>query len=232
MKVNNILLSKYNATQLMCDISPSDISNTSEWIEGSLLPVFRENKISFKDISLELYFEGNSRSEIAKNISNFLSLCRNVIELRVDGYENIFKCILSKRSIKKMEVNSDYRLNLSFIGYEHGEEVIIDANRVQETIINNEGNNKTPIIMELLPSVASADLTISGLTDDPFIIKNLVQGKKITINSEVGTITQEGINKFGDFETWEFPFLVPGENRITISKSICDIRVKYKPMYE
>ena len=131
-----------------------------------------------------------------------------------------------------MEVDSDYRLNLSFIGYEHGEEVIIDANRVQETIINNEGNNKTPIIMELLPSAASADLTISGLTDEPFTIKNLKQGKKIIINSEVGTITQEGINKFDDFETWEFPFLVPGENRITISKSICDITIKYKPMYE
>lgn len=232
MKVNNILLSKYNAIQLMCDISPSDISNTSEWIEGSLLPVFRENKISFKEISLELYFKGNSRSEIAKNISNFLSLCRNAIELRVDGYENIFKCILSKRSIKKMEVDSDYRLNLSFIGYEHGEEVIIDANRVQETIINNEGNSNTPIIMEILPSVDSIDFTVSGLTDEPFIIKNLKQGKKIIINSEAGIITQEGINKFNDFETWEFPFLYPGDNRITISKNICDIKIKYKPMYE
>ncbi|MFR4584880.1 phage distal tail protein, partial [Clostridium cadaveris] len=72
---------------------------------------------------------------------------------------------------------------------------------------------------------------ITGLEDGPITIKNLTAGKKVIINGEDGTVLENGINKFGDTELWEWPRLLPGSNTITVSKNSCDITIKYKPRY-
>lgn len=98
-------------------------------------------------------------------------------------------------------------------------------------LFNVNGNYTVPVILEITPSADLIDITINGLANDPIIIKNLKQGKKIIINSKEVTVTEDGINKFGDTEFWEFPFLTPGPNTITLSKNSCDVVLKYEPRY-
>ncbi|MGU8157588.1 phage distal tail protein, partial [Clostridium perfringens] len=105
-------------------------------------------------------------------------------------------------------------------------------NRVNTKTINVLGTYKTEAIVEITPSIDLIDLTINGLANDPIIIRNLKQGKKIIIDGKEGTILEEGVNKFKDTEDfWEFPFLMPGNNEIILSKNSCDVTIRYEPRY-
>ena len=112
-----------------------------------------------------------------------------------------------------------------------GSEIIENLNRVNTKTINVLGTYKTNAIVEITPSIDLVDLRLDGLANDPIIIKNLKQGKKIIIDGKEGTVLEEGINKFKDTDLWEFPFLVPGTNTITLSKNSCDVVIKYEPRY-
>lgn len=75
------------------------------------------------------------------------------------------------------------------------------------------------------------DLKINGVSEDPLAIRNLKENKTIIIDGIEGTVIQDGINKFADTDMWEFPFLVPGKNTITLSKDTCNITIKYNPRF-
>ncbi|MGL5559195.1 MAG: phage distal tail protein, partial [Paraclostridium dentum] len=97
--------------------------------------------------------------------------------------------------------------------------------------IDVTGNIKVPIKLEIAPVIDMIDLKITGLSEDPLIVKNLKGNKTIIIDGIEGTVTQDGINKFEDTDMWEFPFLVQGKNNILLSKDTCNITIKYNPRY-
>ena len=100
-------------------------------------------------------------------------------------------------------------------------------NRVKSKTINVNGNTKVPCTGEITPSIDMIDLTITGVSEDPIVVRNLKGNKTIIIDGIEGTVLQEGENKFADTDMWEFPFLVPGTNTITVNKDTCNITIKY-----
>ncbi|WP_233429138.1 phage distal tail protein [Clostridium cadaveris] len=122
-------------------------------------------------------------------------------------------------------------MNIDLDAYEYSNEVTETMNRITSKTINNIGTEDTPAIVEITSSISLVDLIITGLADDPITIKNLTADKKIIINGEDGTVLENGINKFGDTDLWEWPRLKAGSNSITVSKNSCDITIKYKPRY-
>jgi phage-related protein len=232
MLINTIDISNFNAKQLKVDIQTSSLTNSSEWIKGTLNPIFQENDIGFKTIKIELYFKGASRDEVLTNISNLVSKLTNAVILKLDGYSKNYKCILSGsgETIKTVSGRA-YRKTLTFIGYAFGDEVTETMNRVISKTINVSGNIIAPAIVEITPALSIAELIITGVSDESIIINNLTVGKKIIINGENGTVTVDGVNKFSDTELWEFPRLNAGANTITVDKSSTDITIKYKPRF-
>lgn len=97
--------------------------------------------------------------------------------------------------------------------------------------INNVGNMESPCTLSVRPSSVLAKLTITGLSDKPIILKHLEANKEIIIDGELGEVTCEGNNKFDDYDAWEFPRLLPGENTVTLDSDICQITITYKPLY-
>ena len=209
MRINGLDIKKYGAKQLTVDISTSSISNNSEYNINALLPMFLDGNISFKNIDVCLLFKGNSRDEILENISNLISKLLGEVTLNLDGYTNLF----------------------NFIGYEYKEQIIEEVNRVTSKTLNIIGNLITPAIVEVTPTTDLVDIRLEGLANDPIIIKNLTANKKIIIDGELQKVTVDGKNKFKDTDMWEFPRLNPGKNTIKISRSNCDISIKYKPRY-
>ena len=142
-----------------------------------------------------------------------------------------FYCVLldqmNKASLKQIRG----KLQLQIIGYNVGNVETLYLNRVDKKTFNVGGNYNIPAIIEIVPSVDIIDLTINGLANDPIIIKNLHANKKIIIDGKEETVTEEGINKFKDTDFWEFPFLMPGTNTITLSKNSCNVTIKYEPRY-
>ena len=231
MLVNDIDIKRYNAKLLTVDIQNSSLSNESDWPRNALTPVFIKNKRGFKVIKLEILFKGNSRDSILKNISNFML---NFIEptiLKFDKYNNNYKCILNSNNTKKTVSRSAYKVELELNGYEFGEEVEFEFNKVSSGKINALGNIKTPCIIEITPTVDLIDFIITGLTDDPIKINTLIKNEKVILNSIEGKVTVNNNNKFSDIDMWEYPKLIPGVNNITFSRNTCNVSIKYYPMY-
>ena len=231
MLINSINIKSFNAKLLTVDIQTQELSNSSEWLDNSLFPLFLANKKQFKKIDLEIAFKGASRTEILNNISNFMSKLINEVILTLDKYDHKYKVILKENSTEKTISKNLYKKKLSFIGYEFSDEVIENLDRITTKTINVAGNLLTPATVEITPSIDIIDLQIDGLSNNSIIIKNLHANKKIIINSEDVTVLEEGANKFIDTDMWEFPFLSPGANKIKISKNNCNIKIKYRPRY-
>lgn len=231
MLVNNIdILKINNATLTGRDIQACNIVNFDEWLESSFNPHLNKQKESYSAITVTLLIEGISEDEVLLKISNIIAICKNG-NLKFNDLNSIYNVILEKHQ-EKLVSEQSYELTLNFKStFKLGEEIDISINRVTSKIIDILGNTKTPCILEITPVIDMIDLKINGVSEDPLIIRNLKGNKTIIIDGIEGTVIQDGINKFADTDMWEFPFLVPGKNTITLSKDTCNITIKYNPRF-
>ncbi|CEN80943.1 phage distal tail protein [Paraclostridium sordellii] len=233
MLINNINIEKFNARVLEVNIQNSSINNLKDF-EGknTLLPLFFDSKVELNLITVTLLINSLDKRQYYLDKSNLLSNMVKPFEVYFKDRNLRFKCILNGNSDQPSLRQIRGRLQLSFIGYNIENEVTETiTNGVSSKNINGQGNTKVPVILEITPTIDMVDLKITGLSEDPFIVKNLKGNKTIVINGIEGTVTQDGINKFDDTDMWEFPFLVPGDNLITLSKNTCNIKIKYNPRF-
>lgn len=231
MLVNNVdILKTNNATLTGRDIQACNIVNFDEWLESSFNPHLNKQKESYSAITVTLLIEGISEDDVLLKISNIIAICKNG-NLKFNDLNSIYNVILEKHQ-EKLVSEQSYELTLNFKStFKLGEEIDISINRVTSKIIDILGNTKTPCILEITPVIDMIDLKINGVSEDPLIIRNLKGNKTIIIDGIEGTVIQDGINKFADTDMWEFPFLVPGKNTITLSKDTCNIKIKYNPRF-
>lgn len=229
MFINNIDIKTFGASISSKLIHPTQVQIEKEKIGLITVKTLVDNL--YKNIEIKILFQGESRDEIYKNISNFSTLIKDEFDLKFKNLSHLYHCYLQNSETEEPGLNDWMYLNLSLEAYEYSSEVIEIMNRVTSKTINNAGNCDTPVTIEITPSISLADLIITGLADDPITIKNLTASKKIVLNGEDGTVLENGVNKFADVELWEWPRLKPGANTITVSKSSCDITIKYKPRY-
>lgn len=163
------------------------------------------------------------------------------IELELDSQPGYYYYGLASMStIKENNVVTSFVINITADPFKYTDTVLESVGTVSGKTIGVQGDYETPCIIELLPSGAITAYTIKGAARDPvtgeaedIIIKNLTAGKKVIIDGESCTVTEDGVNKYADTEMWEFPTLVPGSNVLTFVSSsvLCDVIIKYKPRY-
>lgn len=232
MLINNIDISKYNARVLDVNIQNSSISNLSDLdIKNKLIPLFLKSKVSLNNITVTLLINSLDKKQYYLDKSNLISIMLDSFDIYFKDRNLKFKCILVNQVNQPSLRQIRGRFQLTFIGYNLENEVIETINRVISKTIDVTGNIKVPIKLEITPVIDMIDLKITGLSEDPLIVKNLKVNKTIIIDGIEGTVTQDGINKFEDTDMWEFPFLVPGKNNITLSKDTCNITIKYNPRF-
>ncbi|WP_195948102.1 phage distal tail protein [Paraclostridium bifermentans] len=232
MLINNIDISKYNAKVLDVNIQNSSISNLSDLdIKNKLLPLFLKSKVVLNNITVTLLINSLDKRQYYLDKSNLLSSMLDSFDIYFKDRNLKFKCVLVNQADQPSLRQIRGRFQLTFIGYNLENEVIETINRITSKTVDAFGNYKVPIIMEITPVIDMIDLKITGLSEDPLIVKNLKGTKTIIIDGINGTVTQDGINKFNDTDMWEFPFLVPGKNNILLSKDTCNITIKYNPRY-
>jgi phage-related protein len=172
-----------------------------------------------------------NEEERLNNISNLVNVL-NRSTLKFDDLSFYYDATIVNKNHTKHSRNL-WSLDVDMKApYAYKGEIVETASRVNTKTINVPGNLQTAAIVEVTPSINIIDLTITGLGES-FTIKNLTAGQKVIINGEDCTVIQNGVNKFGDFDGWEFPKLNPGANTITFSKNSCDvnIKIKYKPRW-
>lgn len=229
MYINNIDIAIYGASVSKKIIKPSNILIEKE--KNKILTVQTNSQIGLKSMDVRILFEGENRDEINNNISNFMLNLIDEADIKFKNLSNKFHVYLVNNDIEDTEFDEWLYLNLTVDCYEYGNEVIETMNRITSKTINVLGNLETAAIVEITPSIDLIDLTITGLDDNPIILKNLKANKKLIVNGEDSTVTVDGVNKFSDTDMWGFPKLKPGANTITVDKSSVDITIKYKQRY-
>lgn len=141
---------------------------------------------------------------------------------------------------KENNIVTEFEILVDVDPLKYGNEVMETVGTLESKTIKVNGDYETPCIIELIPTGDILTYLLKACARDPvtgepedILIKNLRQGKKVVIDGENCTVTEDGKNKFADTEMWEFPSLVPGENTLAfVSSSVpCEVTIKYKPRY-
>lgn len=229
MYINNIDISTYNASVSEKLVQSSEILAQKEKLGLSFINISEE--VGLKNLYIKILFEAANRDTAKNNISMFMANFTKDVDIKFKNLSNTFHSFLVNSNVENTDFDEWLYLILDIDCYEYGNEITTTMNRVNSKTINVAGNQVTPAIVEITPSIALVDLTLNGFDEDPIKIKNLTANKKIIINGEDGTVTVDGVNKYEDTEMWNFPSLRPGANTITVDKSSVDITIKYKPRY-
>lgn len=234
MLINGVPVREYGAKQLTVDFSPSTQEQTYEWNAGARLPIMVESRATFKTVTILLKVTGSSRQEVVRRASHIHRLAAGQAEYILDGYKGwVFVGILKgEPTLKKTIDQTVYKLTLTATGYMRDEKAQEeDLDRTTKGYMFVEGTRDTPINMTITPIVDLTEFGIYGVAERGIVIKNLTKDTPIYIDGETGTVTENGQNKFNDVVMFEFPHLEPGEQEITFSESVCNVHVKYFPMW-
>lgn len=163
------------------------------------------------------------------------------VEVELDSQPGYYYYgLASVSTTKENRVVTSFKIGITADPFKYEDTVTESVGTVSGKTIDVQGDYETPCIIELTPSGAITTYTIKGAARDPvtgeaedIVIKNLTAGKKVIIDGESCTVTEDGANKYADTEMWEFPTLAPGSNILTfVSSSVsCDVIIKYKPRY-
>lgn len=230
MKINDIDVSTYGFKYLRREISPPQFEIYGrEWLKNAPGPVLGDRRVRFTPIKVTLLYEG-SKQEYETMKSVLLDKVKEST-IKFNDLEFYYDVSLNSAETEKYKNPNFRELTLSLDGYsKYKDEIVETANKVASKVINVPGTTKTPAIIEITPSIDLIDIAVTGLGEE-FTIKDLTAGQKIIVNGEDGTVLEEGINKFQDYDGWGFPRLSPGSRTITFSQDSTDITIRYKPRW-
>ena len=98
--------------------------------------------------------------------------------------------------------------------------------------ITNNGTAATPCRLTVVPPDDVMLMEILGLSDEPIIVTKVKRNTILVIDGIQRTVTKDGVASFEDYDAWEFPRLLPGENTISITNAAtANISIEYQPRY-
>lgn len=163
------------------------------------------------------------------------------VELELDSQPGYYYYgIAAVSSTKENNVVTMFEIGMMADPFKYKDVISTVLENASSSTLAVSGDYETPCIIELSPTGSISRYTIKGVARDPvtgeaedIVIKNLTAGKTVVIDGEACKVTENGMNKYGDTEMWEFPSLLPGSNVLTFQSSgaPCDVTIKYKPRY-
>lgn len=234
MLIGNTDIKEFGATQLTVDIGLPPTTVPVEWPTGAAVPVETEAAEDLAHIAVKLYFRGHDRDDVTLAVSNVDALFQAGVDLTLDGYSRRFKAYRTAGEQAKTIQRNRYTATWEFDGFWFGEEVRIRADGKTKIEFEARGNRKAPAVITIIPNEDVEELTLYGFNED-LTVRNIPRGATVVIDGEAGTVTQDGANKFHDFEAWDFPVVQVGEKKahtINIAGGEkCAITIAYRPLY-
>lgn len=232
MRVNGIDIRTFKAKQLTVEVQPPSTAVKYDWNDGDLKPNAYRTEDKAGALKLTLYFVGKNRSEVHRNISEFLSHLNDAAVLDLEGYKGSYYGMKKSVSIVATLEHRKKKLNIEFDGYffDNVVEKVL-SKEPQEYIA--QGSRDAPCILTFEnTSNAQKIVSLSGLTDTEIVVE-IPAKKTLVIDGENGIVTIDGENAFENVATmWEFPHIKPGCVQIggTFPKDV-KITMQYSPMW-
>lgn len=230
MKVNGIDTRKYNAKQLTAEVLPPSLAVDYEIVAGAILPTEFETDMKLGTLKLCMYFRGNDRKSLIRNMSEFLENFTKSSVLEVDGYKGMFKAYTASSDYSKMKVKTRYKLNMVLEGYFFDSELNLEYDGITQTTIERKGTRKSPAIIEVYAKKALKNYRITGFEED-IIVEQLAAGQTVIIDGEEGCVTNNGKDAFKSVDLWKFPAITEKKMVLAFSNTDAVVRIRYKPMW-
>ena len=233
MKIGDVDIRAFRAKQLTVDILPPQTSVSKEWLPRALRPTEGETETTFSSVEVKLLIRGRDRNDATNKISDINALLQSGTVLTLDGYERRFMAYATGNGEEKTLAPTKYLAEFSFDGYWFSDEVVVELPNIATAEFEAQGNRTPPCKVVIIPDENIDELTITGFAE-VMTLYNLPRGATIIIDGVAGTVTQDGANKFEEFEGWDFPYLnIKGDkkNAISFGTTKCDIKIAYNPMW-
>lgn len=232
MRVNGIDIRTFKAKQLTVEVQPPSTAVKYDWNDGDLKPNAYKTEEKAGTLKLTLYFVGKDRSEVHRNISEFLSHLNDAAVLDLEGYKGSYYGMKKSASIVKTLEHRKKKLDVEFDGYffDNLVEKVL-SKETQEYV--TQGSRDAPCIL-IFENATSGQktVTVTGLTETEIEVK-IPSKKTLVIDGDKGIVTIDGQNAFENIVTmWEFPRVKPGRIQIgrTLPKDV-KITMQYSPMW-
>lgn len=231
MLINNKNISTFNAKLIDRAFTNHEVVSINEWLEGSPSPIFLRNYERYKELEVQLLVEGATDTAMLANIDKLVQEAKMCVvkfddlpyyyEAHMEGTANIEK------------VNSKiHKLTLALMVHStRGAELSQTANAVASKVFTNTGTLASPAKITIVPTAAIATYTITGLTAQPLVLKNLVSGRTYIVDGYTYRYLSNGASDINNFAGFEFPSVKIGSNTVGFSSTAANVTINYYPKY-
>lgn len=110
--------------------------------------------------------------------------------------------------------------------------IIITPGENNFTVLN-DGTAAAPCRLSLTTINDIMELTVTGLSEEPLKINNIMAGSLVIFDGINKQVTVNGLDALDRFNGWEFPKLQPGANEITITAAseMTLIEIEFQPRF-
>lgn len=231
MKLNGIDIRKFNAKQMKVEFQPASRTTTAEWDSNQKLPKEFETEIGFSTLKVTVYFKGTDRSQVKRNIDEFLSLIDKGIEIELDKYKGKYKGYLkSDPSITATKEINKKIVTLEFKGYMYDDEIKLTVIGTKAETVKLVGAREAACIIEVNAKANVSNVVIKGFGNDDIIIESMSNGETIIIDGVDGKVTSGNENAFFKVDIWEFPY-IKRKTIVSVSDNNVDLTIRYNPLW-
>lgn len=197
---------------------------------SSLFPATLKKKYKARPITIELEFKGSDSESVTKSIAEFTKEVQEGIDLYLpDGFG--YFCVLDDVSAPKQITSWISVVEFEFTGLRHGNKATVNVADGDTFYVG--GMIETETVVTLVPTVETAEVTVI-ITDSNGNKVTDIKVSNVTYATVVDGITkkvtQDGVNKFGDTEMFEFPKLSVGKNTVSVTGD-ATVSVTYYPLF-
>ena len=228
--LNNIDISTYKAQLLTKDIQTAEVTTYDDWLRNSLNPLYMGKQEKYKQIKIQLYIKDTDDNAVLNAISNIIKELEKCT-IKFDDIDFYYDCLIVNKNHTRL-AKGKFTLDVELkSGYTYKEAITETIAGALSKTINVPGNLPTPAIITVTVPSNGSDVVLSGFVEDDITINNVQGNSPVIIDGEECTVIQNGINKFGDTDIWQFPVLQPGDNIIGINSNLYTVQIQYKPRW-
>jgi len=230
MLVNNIDIATLNARLLTKDIQTANVITFDDWLRNAINPLYMGKQEQYKQIKIKLYIKDTNEENALNDMSNLVKQFERCT-IKFDDLSFYYDCLIVSKTHTRVIIGV-YNLEIELkSGYAYKPVITQTMTNQNMSSFNVDGNLPTPAYVIITPSANITSITVTGLSEDPIIIQNLLANTPIIIDGVLGLVTQSGLNKYADTNMWEFPILQPGNNTINIDNSVCTVIIQFNPKW-
>lgn len=252
--VNGVSLYDYNADLINYEPVVATITNDLYRKVGKHSYIINRQKFGNNGIKLRFYIGGTNSQQAQINCNKVLQeLSKDVAVINIGDTEFEYVGVLNSYTIKYTEVSHYYLFEATMIAVKRLPYVVEEFTESQVTNgieVNNEGVISCGVLIAIEGLLTDSDIkiTVNGVECEinnfssyKYHIVDGLNGKVLCDSVEEGIFVdldsnefEHAINNFINTTLVEFPYLVPGNNTISITcdaGSISRVIVKHYPLF-